>query len=67
MLGVESQAFALSASERRGMNTMQSVGGFDGAADAAWGPGVRESKANRAYLALKRAIVAGDLAPLIGD
>src|SRR5208282_260411 len=28
------------------------------------GRGVRESKANRAYLALKRAIVAGDLAPL---
>ncbi len=46
------------------MNTVQSVGGFDGAADAAWGPGVRESKANRAYLALTRAIVAGDLAPL---
>lgn len=46
------------------MDTMQSVGGFDGAAQASRGPGARDSKVNRAYLALKQAIVAGDLAPL---
>ncbi len=46
------------------MNTMQSVGGFDGASSAASARGVRQSKVERAYLALKQAIVAGDLAPL---
>ena len=46
------------------MNTMQSVGGFEDAADAVRGRGARQSKVERAYLALKRAIVAGDLAPL---
>jgi GntR family transcriptional regulator, rspAB operon transcriptional repressor len=45
------------------MNTMQSVGGFDGAADAASGR-AGDSKVNRAYLALKQAIVSGHLAPL---
>jgi DNA-binding GntR family transcriptional regulator len=46
------------------MNTMHSVGGFEGAADAARGRGARQSKVDRAYLALRQAIVAGDLAPL---
>lgn len=45
------------------MDTMQSVGGFDGGANAAWGLPARESKVNRAYLGLKRAIISGDLAP----
>lgn len=43
---------------------MQSVGGFDGAADVAAGRGARQSKVDRVYLALKQAIVAGELAPL---
>jgi GntR family transcriptional regulator, rspAB operon transcriptional repressor len=46
------------------MNTMESVGGFEGAADAARGRGARQSKVDRVYLALKQAIVAGDLAPM---
>jgi GntR family transcriptional regulator, rspAB operon transcriptional repressor len=46
------------------MNTMQSVGGFEGASGAAAPRGVRQSKVERAYLALKGAIVAGELAPL---
>ena len=46
------------------MDTMQSVGGFEGAADAGLGRGARQSKVDRAYLALKQAIVSGELAPL---
>jgi GntR family transcriptional regulator, rspAB operon transcriptional repressor len=46
------------------MDTMQSVGGFDGAATAAGGRGARQSKVDRVYLALKQAIVSGELAPL---
>ena len=46
------------------MDTMQSVGGFDGAADVAGGRGARQSKVDRAYLALRQAIVSGELAPL---
>jgi GntR family transcriptional regulator, rspAB operon transcriptional repressor len=46
------------------MDTMQSVGGFDGAATAAGGQGARQSKVDRVYLALKQAIVSGELAPL---
>ena len=47
------------------MDTMQSVGGFDGASGAASARGVRQSKVDRAYLALKQAIVSGELAPQI--
>jgi GntR family transcriptional regulator, rspAB operon transcriptional repressor len=46
------------------MNTMQSVGGFEGAADAARGGGARQFKVDRVYLALKQAIVVGELAPM---
>jgi GntR family transcriptional regulator, rspAB operon transcriptional repressor len=46
------------------MNTMQSVGGFEGASGAAAPRGARQSKVERAYFALKQAIVAGELAPL---
>jgi DNA-binding GntR family transcriptional regulator len=46
------------------MDTMQSVGGFDGAANVARGRGTRQSKVDRVYLALKQAIVSGDLAPV---
>lgn len=42
------------------MDAMQSVGGFDGAA----GRGARQSKVDRVYLALKQAIISGELAPL---
>ena len=45
------------------MDTMQSVGGFEGG-DAAGRGGARQSKVDRVYLALKRAIVAGELAPM---
>jgi GntR family transcriptional regulator, rspAB operon transcriptional repressor len=46
------------------MDTMRPVGGFEGASGAASSRGVRQSKVERAYLALKQAIVAGELAPL---
>src|SRR6516165_3588947 len=46
------------------MDTIQSVGGFDGAADVARGRGARQSKVDRVYRALKQAIVSGELAPL---
>jgi len=42
---------------------MHSIGGFSAGATAARGQGARESKVNRAYLALKQAIVTGTLAP----
>ena len=42
------------------MDAIQSVGGFDGAA----GRGARQSKVDRVYLALKQAIISGELAPL---
>ena len=42
---------------------MHSMGGFSAGAVAAGDRGARESKVNRAYLALKRAIVSGALAP----
>jgi DNA-binding GntR family transcriptional regulator len=45
------------------MDTIQSVGGFDGAADVARGRGARQSKVDRVYRALKQAIVSGELAP----
>jgi hypothetical protein len=44
------------------MDTMRSVGGFEGAAGAA--EGARQSKVDRVYAALKQAIVSGELAPL---
>ena len=46
------------------MDTMQSVGGFDGGADIAGRGGARQFKVDRVYLALKQAIVAGELAPM---
>jgi DNA-binding GntR family transcriptional regulator len=42
---------------------MYSVGGFSGAIVAAHGRGAGGSKVDQAYLALKRAIVSGALAP----
>src|SRR5690242_19967138 len=50
----------LAALER---HLMHSIGGFSAGAVAARGRGARESKVNRAYLALKQAIVTGTLAP----
>lgn len=46
------------------MDTMRSVGGFEGATGVAAGRGARQSKVDRVYLALKQAIVSGELAPL---
>lgn len=46
------------------MDAMQSVGGFHGGMDIAAGRGARQSKVDRVYLALKQAIVSGELAPL---
>ena len=48
----------------QGMDTMQSVGGFDGGAGIAGRGGARQFKVDRVYLALKQAIVAGELAPM---
>jgi DNA-binding GntR family transcriptional regulator len=42
---------------------MHSVGGFSGAIVAGQGRGVSGSKVDQAYLALKQAIVSGELAP----
>lgn len=47
----------------RGDYSMHSVGGFRGGAVAARGRGAGTSKVEQAYLALKRAIVSGSLAP----
>src|SRR5262245_34646413 len=46
-----------------GASLMHSIGGFSAGAVAAGNRGARESKVNRAYLALKQAIVSGVLAP----
>src|SRR6185437_11142593 len=61
---IRCQASRPVASREKGgaMDTMRSVGGFEGAAGAA--EGARQSKVDRVYAALKQAIVSGELAPL---